>query len=169
MLDSFDLQPMPQAPKATRYPRGFPVFHSPWIHTMPRCALHRRSLLLSACALTLGTATSAQTASPTNRKFPATALRGILIFGAPPNVQLNGTATQLAPGARIRNVDNLMVLSGELTGRKAVVNYTTDLHGQPLDIWILTDAEKASQPWPTTAAQSQTWQFNADTQTWTRP
>lgn len=135
---------------------------------MPRCASHRLALLLIA-PLFCTTAAQAQVSSESVRRFPATALRGVMTFGTPPAVQLNNSAAQLAPGARIRNTGNLQVLSTALTGSTAVVNYTTDLYGQPLLVWILTDAERAKQPWPTTAAQAQAWQFNADAQTWTMP
>jgi len=135
---------------------------------MPRCARPRLAALCCA-ALFCANAAQAQIAGETGRKFPATALRGVMTFTAPPQVQLNTAPTQLAPGARIRDAANMQVLSGELAGRKAVVHYTTDLQGQPLLVWILTDAEKARQPWPTTAAQAQAWQFNADAQTWTKP
>lgn len=135
---------------------------------MPRCALPRLATLVCV-ALFCATSVQAQIVGETGRKFPATALRGVINFGVPPDIQLNGMATQLAPGARIRNAANLQALSGELTGSKAVVHYTTDLQGQPLLVWILTDAEKAKQPWPTTADQAQAWLFNADTQTWTKP
>jgi len=135
---------------------------------MPRCALPRLATLVCV-ALFCATSVQAQIAGETGRKFPATALRGVMSFGSPPQIQLNGATTQLAPGARIRDAGNLQVLSGELNGSKAVVHYTTDLQGQPLLVWILTDAERARQPWPTTAAQAQAWQFNADTQTWTKP
>jgi hypothetical protein len=132
---------------------------------MQRCVW---SKLLILSSLLCATSVQAQAAGETGRKFPATALRGVMVFGTPPQVQLNGRSTQLAPGSRIRNRDNLQQLSGELVGAKAVVHYTTDLLGQPLQVWLLTDAERARQPWPTTAAQAQAWRFNADMQTWTQ-
>lgn len=135
---------------------------------MPRCA--RLSLAALSCAsLLCATSVQAQIAFETGRKFPATALRGVAVFSSTQQIELNGIHTPLAPGARIRDAANMMTLSGELVGRKAVVHYTTDLMGQPLLVWILTDAEKARQPWPTTAAQAQAWRFNAETQTWIQP
>jgi hypothetical protein len=103
------------------------------------------------------------------RLFPAQALRGQLVGTAPPDVLLNGKPARLAPGARIRNEDNRFEVSGSLLGQKLVVHYTVDPGGQLLDIWILTPAEMARQPWPVTAAQAQAWQFNPITQTWARP
>jgi hypothetical protein len=37
------------------------------------------------------------------------------------------------------------------------------------DVWILTPAEAAKRPWPVTPQQAETWQFDASTQTWSRP
>ena len=104
-----------------------------------------------------------------NRTFPANALRGTLLVVAPPQVKVNGAPARLAPGARIRTQDNRIVLSAPLIGVELVVNYTLDNQGQVKDVWILTAAEVARQPWPATPAQAQAWQFDAAAQTWTRP
>ena len=56
-----------------------------------------------------------------------------------------------------------------LAGRKAVVNYTLELEGMLLDVWILTPSEIARKPWPTTVQEAQTWSFNDNSQTWTKP
>ena len=126
---------------------------------MLRCA----SSLLLACALALPAAAQVQ------RNFSAKALRGEIVFGTPPEVKLNGKPARLAPGARIRDASNLLLMSGTLVGGKAVVNYTTELEGMLLDVWILSPAEAARMPWPTTGEEAQAWLFNVDTQTWAKP
>jgi hypothetical protein len=103
------------------------------------------------------------------RGFPANALRGEIAFGQPPEVQLNGQPARLAPASRIRGTNNLLVMSGALVGQKAVVNYTLDPLGLVLDVWILTDAERAKQPWPTKAADARAWSFDPVAQVWTKP
>ena len=103
------------------------------------------------------------------RLFPANALRGELRIAQPPEALLNGQPARLAPGARLRGVDNMLVLSGALQGQTLVVNYTLDTQGGVLDVWLLSPLERARQPWPGTAAQAQAWFFNADAQTWSRP
>ena len=55
------------------------------------------------------------------RNFPQNALRGEIMIGTPPEITLNGAATRLAPGARIRNQNNLLEMSGALVGNKFVV------------------------------------------------
>lgn len=108
-------------------------------------------------------------AAQVQRNFPRDALRGALVVVAAPEVQLNGTPVRLAPGARIRGADNMLALPALLTGHKLLVNYTLDGQGQVKDVWILTAAEAARQPWPTTPQQAQAWQFDAASQTWIRP
>jgi len=107
-------------------------------------------------------------AQPVQRNFPATALRGEITFGQPPEVLLNGQPARLAPAARIRGLNNLLVMSGALMGQRAVVHYTLDPLGLLHDVWILTEAERAKQPWPTTAIDARAWSFDPLAQVWTQ-
>ncbi len=134
---------------------------------MPRCVppLRRRSLLALWATATLTSAMSA-TAQGSSRPFPATALRGELVVTQAPDILLNQQPSRLAPGSRIRGADNLLLLSGALTGQRLLVHYTRDALGQVLDVWVLTPAEAARRPWPTTPEQAQAWVFNPDAQTW---
>ncbi len=88
------------------------------------------------------------------RNFPPAALRGRLLVTAPPQVQLDGKADVLAPGVRIRNTQNLLVVSGSIVGQELRVNYTREAStGMLQEIWILTEAEAAlrrpgsERPW----------------------
>jgi hypothetical protein len=129
------------------------------MNTMTRCVA---ALFL---ALIWAGNTHAQTVQ---RNFPAAALRGEISFGQPPEVLVNGQPTRLAPAARIRGFNNLLVMSGALMGQRAVVNYTLDPLGLVQDVWILTDAERAKQPWPTNAKDAKTWSFDPIAQVWTK-
>ena len=139
---------------------------------MPRCdAPPRRGLfvLLGTVALApamLASAAGAHAQSPLLRTFPATALRGELLVTQPPEILLNQRPARLAPGARIRGVDNLLLLSGTVAGQRLLVHYTLDSLGQLLDVWVLSPAEMARRPWPTNAEQAANWVFNSDAQTW---
>ena len=84
-------------------------------------------------------------------------------------VLLNGKPARLAPGARIRDTGNLLVMSGALVNLKLPVNYTLEHHGMLLDIWVLRDDERARQPWPRTPAEAQAWMFDPAAQSWTKP
>ncbi len=140
---------------------------------MQRCVSPalRRTLLRAAgsafAALVAATALPAGAQAP--RNFPAPALRGELVVTAPPEVRVNGQPARLAPGARLRGPDNLLVMSGAIVGRKLLVHYTRDTYGNLLDVWVLTPAEAALKPWPATPAEAAAWQFNASEQTWSKP
>lgn len=75
------------------------------------------------------------------RQFPDAALRGTLEVTAPPNVLLNGQAARLSPGARIKNTNNALVMSGSLVGSRLVVNYLQDRQGLVHEVWLLSPTE----------------------------
>ena len=122
-----------------------------------------RCVTLAAALLAAGPALAQQT----TRSFPSNALRGELVVVLPPEVLLNGQPARLAPGSLIRDESNMLQLSGALIGRRFVVNYTHDAAGQPLQVWVLSAAERAKWPWPMTDAQAQAWLFDAAAQAWT--
>ena len=103
------------------------------------------------------------------RMFQGNALRGELVVTQPPEARLNGKPIRLAPGARIRNTQNMIQLSGSLVGQTLAVNYSLDGAGELRDVWILTEAELSRKPWPTTAEQAQTWVFDGAMQRWSKP
>ena len=136
---------------------------------MYRCAHAKYSSAFAvACALAT-TLWCLPGAAQVQRNFPPTALRGELLVGTPPLVSLNGDASQLAPGARIRGQNNMLQMSGSLEGSKLVVNYTLDMSGQIHDVWILTPEEARKRPWPKTMLDAQAWLFDFGAQTWTKP
>lgn len=78
------------------------------------------------------------------RNFPPAAIRGRLVITAPPQVVLDGKADALAPGARIRNTQNMLVTTAALAGQELRVNYTREAStGMLQEVWVLTDAEAA--------------------------
>ncbi|MDE1949411.1 MAG: hypothetical protein KGL43_10265 [Burkholderiales bacterium] len=125
--------------------------------------MHRCVLLLAALACLPASAQS-------TRHFPTNTLRGEIVVGsAPPVIALNGRPSQFAPAARIYDQNNQLHLSGYYVGQKLIVNYTHDLLGQPLMVWILTPDERANRPWPRSDAEARSWSFNAAAQTWSKP
>jgi hypothetical protein len=124
-----------------------------------------RPLFAALLAISLSAPSTAQV----QRQFPQTALRGQVVFGQPPHVALNGEPKQLAPGARIRGLNNMIVLSGSLVGEAATVHYTLDPLGQIRDLWILRPEELAVVPWPTHAREAEAWTFDPVAQRWSRP
>jgi len=104
-------------------------------HTLATVAVLAASALLAACAKDSTGATSAV------RQFPAAALRGELVVVTPPVITLDGKADRLSPGARIRDANNLLVMSGALVNQKVVVNYLRENAGNVHEVWILNSAE----------------------------
>ena len=124
----------------------------------------RRVLALSAACLL-----SLPVAAHTKRNFPQNALRGALVFGTAPEIAVNGQPARLAPGSRIRDGNNMMILPSAVHGGKFLVHYTIDTSGLVKDVWILTEAEAARRPWPTSPAEAQAWGFDPIAQVWVKP
>jgi hypothetical protein len=103
------------------------------------------------------------------RQFPEAALRGEMVFGQPPEVMLNGEAWRLAPGTRIRGLNNMLVMSASLAGSRLMVHYTSEAPGQIKEVWLLRPEELAVEPWPRTAKEAATWVFDGIAQKWSRP
>jgi hypothetical protein len=143
--------------------QGALVFHSPWIYTMNRCAQ-----LFLALALAGSLAPVPAAAQALQRNFPQNALRGKIVFGAPPVITMNGVVTRMSAGYRIHSVDNLIVMSAQLNGATATVDYTTDVEGHVIEVWILSPAEIAKL-WPVAREQAAAWAFDPIAQTWTKP
>ncbi len=129
---------------------------------MPASASTRRLRLATLLLLALPLIAQA-------RPFPADALRGELVVTAPPEVRVNGQPQRLAPGTRIRDADNRQVLSGTLVGQKRLVHYTRSADGLLREVWLLTPAEAAVQPWPRTPAEAAAWRFDPLAQRWIKP
>jgi hypothetical protein len=126
----------------------------------------------AALALVLAAAASAASAQlqPGHRVFPAQALRAELVVTAAPEALLDGVPARLAPGARIRGEDNLLVTPAAITGRPLIVHYTREAgSGLLMNVWILRDVERANRPWPTREAEAQRWTFDPAAQTWKKP
>lgn len=128
--------------------------------------MHRCLKVLAALALAVPVLAQAQ--NITQRQFPANSLRGELQITQPPEALLNGQPVRLAPGARIRGGDNLLVLSGAIQGQKYPVIYTIDTYGLLINVWLLREDE-AGKLWPKTAEEAASWTFDPVAQTWTKP
>jgi hypothetical protein len=126
-------------------------------------------MLRFVTALTVAACFSAPAAAQVQRAFPQNALRGALVVGVAPDILLNGDRARLAPGARIRDDNNMLVVPSALTGGRYLVHYTVDTSGLVKDVWILRPDEAAVNPWPTTREQAETWRFDPVGQVWSKP
>jgi hypothetical protein len=130
---------------------------------MLRCATIAAALFLAA----ITAAPSARAQAP--RPFPANALRGEIEVVQPPALLLDGKPARFAPGVRVRGQNNLLLTQGALAGGKWLVHYTRDASGALAEVWVLTPAELANQPWPATPEQAASWGFDPLAQRWIKP
>jgi hypothetical protein len=124
---------------------------------------------MTRCVLALIAALAFALPAHAQRVFERDALRGELVIVAPPEARLNGKSVRLAPGARIRNAQNLLQLTGSVLEQKLLVHYTLDGFGQLQNVWILTETEAAKSPWPTKPEEAATWRFDPTQQVWMKP
>ena len=57
------------------------------------------------------------------RNFPDSAVRGKIAFKSPPQIEVDGKADRLSPGARIRDEQGMLAMSGALEGKSFTVNF----------------------------------------------
>jgi hypothetical protein len=126
-------------------------------------------MLRLALALTLSACLVAPASAQVQRVFPQNALRGAIVIGEAPEIALNGRAGRLAPGSRIRDMNNMTVVPSAVIGGRYLVNYTVDTLGLVKDVWILRPEEAAVRPWPTTPDQAAAWSFDPAAQAWSKP
>jgi hypothetical protein len=81
------------------------------------------------------------------RNIPVDAKRAEMRHVQDMQVELDGKPMKLAPGAQIRNPNNLIILPMALPAG-AKVKYTVDAAGEIARVWILSD-EEAARPDPT--------------------
>ncbi len=100
-------------------------------------------IIFGACASLHSLSASAQTeeAKPNIRNFPKTAFRGQLQVTGAPDALMDGKTDRLSPGSTIRDINNMLVLPGAVTGTRLVVNYTRDNTGLVQRVWILNPEE----------------------------
>jgi len=95
---------------------------------------------LTALFLTFAVATFAQ---GIRREAPKDVVLGQLVVTAPPNVTIDGKPDRLSPGSRIRDLNNMLVLSGSIVGKTLPVVYRRDAAGLVHEAWMLTEEEYA--------------------------
>jgi hypothetical protein len=65
----------------------------------------------------------------------------IAVSATPPIITVNGKADRLSPGARVRDRNNMMVLSGQLAGQTHYSVYKRDSAGLVHEVWLLNQEE----------------------------
>jgi hypothetical protein len=82
------------------------------------------------------------------RPFPNDVKRGTMTLTNGQNLMINGKPRAFSGAIQIRNADNLIQMSGSISGNAMPINYTENFQGDIHRVWILT-AEEARQKHPT--------------------
>ena len=82
-------------------------------------------------------------AAQSARIFPDSVVRGNSTFKSPPQLELDGKADRLSPGARIRDEQGMLAMTGALQGKDFVGNFRREAAtGLVHEVWILTAEEQ---------------------------
>ena len=95
--------------------------------------------LLAACVLA-----SSAFAQGFTREAPRDVKPGLMAVSAtPPLITMDGQPDRLSPGSRVRDTNNMLVLSGALAGKTVYTVYRRDTAGLVHEAWLLTPEEYA--------------------------
>ena len=104
---------------------------------MNRCLFVRVLVALAASASVF----TASAQESIRREPPRDVKLARMTVVAPPVIGLDGKEDRLSPGSRIRDVRNMVVLSGGLAGLTLPVLYKRDAAGLVHEVWLLTADE----------------------------
>ena len=111
---------------------------------MNRCPRVLARFCLAAC---LALAALSSVFSPValaqgiQRSAPKDVVLGQMTVTLPPVITMDGKPDRLSPGSRIRDLNNMLVLSGGMAGKTFPVVYRRDAAGLVHEVWILTAEE----------------------------
>ncbi|MFI4926291.1 MAG: hypothetical protein ACHP7E_01220 [Burkholderiales bacterium] len=78
------------------------------------------------------------------RDAPQNVAPGLIAVSAtPPLIAVDGKPDRLAPGARIHDRNNMLVLTGAVAGQSLYTVYRRDSAGLVHDVWVLNEEEYA--------------------------
>ena len=111
---------------------------------MNRCNRAGSRLLLAttlALAGLLFQVTPPALAQGIQRSAPKDVVLARMVVTAPPEITLDGKPDRLSPGSRIRDLNNMQVLSGGLVGKTLPIVYRRDAAGLVHEVWVLSADE----------------------------
>jgi hypothetical protein len=103
-----------------------------------------RWIRTALAGLSLATAAFAASGQGIVREAPRDVKPGIIAVSAtPPIVTVDGKPDRLSPGVRIRDLNNMLVLTGTLAGKTVYTVYRRDSAGLVHEVWLMTAEEYA--------------------------
>jgi hypothetical protein len=113
------------------------------MHTMNRCTKSRSAIAAFLTSLFLFFSFTAAIAQGFVREAPRDVVLGRMLVQLPPVITLNGKPDRLSPGSRIRDLNNMLALSGSLVNKDLPILYRRDAAGLVSEVWLLTEPEYA--------------------------
>lgn len=104
-----------------------------WIDTMNRW--------ITSALLPLALVATSAFSQGIVREAPKDVRPGRMVVTAAPHITINGKPEMLSPGARIRDLNNMLVLSASITGQDIPVVYRRDAANLVHEVWLLTPDE----------------------------
>jgi hypothetical protein len=96
----------------------------------------------AAFAQTLSTAPQGTTVPGLVREAPRDVKPAVIaVSSTPPIITVDGVADRFSPGARIRDRNNMLMLSGQLAGKTLYSVYRRDAAGLVHEVWLLNYEE----------------------------
>jgi hypothetical protein len=111
---------------------------------MNRCPRTLARFSLAACLAVTGLSLSYPVTALSQgikREAPKDVVLGQMVITLPPVITMDGKPDRLSPGSRIRDLNNMLVLSGGMVGKVLPVVYRRDGAGLVHEAWILTADE----------------------------
>lgn len=97
---------------------------------------------IALALLGLSLATGAAFAQGIVREAPKDVKPGLMAVSAtPPIISMDGKPDRLSPGVRIRDLNNMLVLTGGLANQTVYTVYRRDPSGLVHEVWLLTADE----------------------------
>jgi len=103
-----------------------------------------RWIKLALAGLSLATAAFVASGQGIKREAPRDVKPAIIAVSAtPPIITVDGKDDRFSPGVRIRDLNNMLVLTGTLAGKTIYTVYRRDGAGLVHEVWLLTADEYA--------------------------
>jgi hypothetical protein len=101
--------------------------------------MNRWKTLVASALLVLATAAAAQGIV---REAPKDVRPAVIeVSATPPIIKLDGKDDRFSPGVRIRDLNNMLVLTGNVANQKLYTVYRRDPAGFVHEVWLLTADE----------------------------
>jgi hypothetical protein len=107
----------------------------------PKCLLPISARFITALLASLILGSFALTAAAFERIFPEDVKRGSMSIESGQNLRINGKPRTFSGAIQIRSSENMIQVSGAISGNAIPIYYTENQQGDIHRVWILTQEE----------------------------